>query len=153
MQTETERRGSTARQADQGAVPVVDTSNSPHVRLRPVPLGAVTLSDTFWAPRRQTNASATLPSQFRHLEDTDRFYKITIVPDDGGEEVVYEKLSKRQRLRTVTVDDGDGRTEIHVAESEHQVFGVVDDPVHVVDRVEAVHPADELDIPGAPGGI
>ena len=27
------------------------------------------------------------------LEEGERFYKITIVPDDGGEEVVYDKLS------------------------------------------------------------
>ena len=62
-----------ATQVPKPTAPVVDTANSPFVRLRPVPLGAVTLSDTFWAPRRHTNASATLPSQFRHLEDTDRF--------------------------------------------------------------------------------
>ncbi|MFD4181791.1 DNA-directed RNA polymerase subunit beta', partial [Rhodococcus sp. NPDC058514] len=29
------------------------------------------------------------------LEDGDRFYKITLVPDDGGELVVYDKQSKR----------------------------------------------------------
>src|SRR5205807_6192705 len=40
------------------------------------------------------------------LEDGERFYKITIVPDDGGEEVVYDKLSKRQRLRVFKHDDG-----------------------------------------------
>ncbi|GAB2924148.1 DNA-directed RNA polymerase subunit beta' [Rhodococcus aerolatus] len=57
------------------------------------------------------------------LEDTDRFYKITLVPDDGGEEVVYEKLSKRQRLRTVTVDDGDGRTERLLADGDHVEVG------------------------------
>src|SRR6185436_5016383 len=33
------------------------------------------------------------------LEEGERFYKITIVPDDGGEEVVYDKLSRRQRLK------------------------------------------------------
>ena len=40
------------------------------------------------------------------LEDGERFYKITIVPDDGGEEVVYDKLSKRQRLRVFKHADG-----------------------------------------------
>ncbi|WP_422749541.1 DNA-directed RNA polymerase subunit beta' [Mycobacterium sp. WMMD1722] len=40
------------------------------------------------------------------LEEGDRFYKITIVPDDGGEEVVYDKLSKRQRLRVIKHEDG-----------------------------------------------
>ena len=43
------------------------------------------------------------------LEDDDRFYKITIIPDDGSEEVVYDKLSKRQRLRVFKHDDGGER--------------------------------------------
>ena len=62
----------TDEQAQQTGVPVVDTSNSPYAQLRPVPLGSVTLSDPFWAPRRRVNAETTLPSQFRHLEETDR---------------------------------------------------------------------------------
>ena len=32
------------------------------------------------------------------IEDGERFWKITLTPDDGGEEIVYEKLSKRQWL-------------------------------------------------------
>ncbi|MGH3950529.1 MAG: DNA-directed RNA polymerase subunit beta', partial [Pseudonocardiaceae bacterium] len=32
------------------------------------------------------------------IEETDRFWKITLTPDDGSEEIVFEKLSKRQRL-------------------------------------------------------
>ncbi|MDQ3987915.1 MAG: DNA-directed RNA polymerase subunit beta' [Actinomycetota bacterium] len=32
------------------------------------------------------------------IEDGEKFWKITIIPDDGGEEIVYDKLSKRQRL-------------------------------------------------------
>ena len=52
--------------------PVVDTSRSPHVRLRPVPLDAVDLADDFWEPRRRINREVTLPSQYRHLEDTGR---------------------------------------------------------------------------------
>lgn len=40
------------------------------------------------------------------LEEGERFYKITIIPDDGGEEVVYDKLSKRQRLRVIKHEDG-----------------------------------------------
>ena len=51
---------------------VVDTRSSPHAKLRPVPLGSVTLSDTFWAPRRRINRDVTLPTQFQHLEETDR---------------------------------------------------------------------------------
>jgi DUF1680 family protein len=52
--------------------PVVDTSRSPHVRLRPVPLDAVDLADDFWEPRWRINREVTLPSQYRHLEDTGR---------------------------------------------------------------------------------
>jgi DUF1680 family protein len=52
--------------------PVVDTSRSPHVRLRPVPLDAVDLADDFWEPRRRINREVTLPSQYGHLEDTGR---------------------------------------------------------------------------------
>ena len=51
---------------------VVDTRSSPHAKLCPVPLGSVTLTDSFWAPRRQVNRDVTLPTQFRHLEETDR---------------------------------------------------------------------------------
>ena len=55
----------------QGPV-VVDTSGSPHVRLRPLPLRDVRLSDGFWEPRRRVNRAETLPSQYRHLEETGR---------------------------------------------------------------------------------
>jgi Uncharacterized protein conserved in bacteria len=51
---------------------VVDTSRSPHARLRPVAITDVTLRDTFWQPRREVNRTATLPSQFRHIEETGR---------------------------------------------------------------------------------
>ena len=51
---------------------IVDTSRSPHARLRPVPLTAVTLADGFWAERRRVNREVTLPSQYRQLEETGR---------------------------------------------------------------------------------
>jgi len=51
---------------------LVDTSHSPHARLRPVPLTAVTLADAFWAPRRQMNRQSVLPAQYRQLEETGR---------------------------------------------------------------------------------
>ena len=51
---------------------VVDTSKSPRARLKPVPVSAVTLTDTFWAPRRRVNRERTLPEQYRHLEETHR---------------------------------------------------------------------------------
>lgn len=51
---------------------VVDTSASPHARLRPVPLGAVRLQDRFWEPRRRINQEITLPAQWRRCEETGR---------------------------------------------------------------------------------
>ena len=49
-----------------------------------------------------------------------QFYKITIVPDDGGEEVVYDKLSKRQRLRVFKHEDGSERL---LADGDHVEVG------------------------------
>lgn len=54
------------------------------------------------------------------LEETDKFYKITIVPDDGGEEVVYDKLPRRQRLRVFKHEDGSERP---LAEGDHIEVG------------------------------
>ncbi|GAA2406203.1 MULTISPECIES: DNA-directed RNA polymerase subunit beta' [Mycobacteriaceae] len=55
------------------------------------------------------------------LEEDDKFYKITIVPDDGGEEVVYDKLPRRnRRLRVFKHDDG---TERLLADGDHVEVG------------------------------
>jgi DNA-directed RNA polymerase subunit beta' len=54
------------------------------------------------------------------LEETDKFYKITVVPDDGGEEVVYDKLKKSQRLRVFKHEDG---TERLLADGDHVEVG------------------------------
>lgn len=51
---------------------VVDTSQSPHARLKPVPVNAVTLDDAFWAPRLKINREVTLPSQYQQCEETGR---------------------------------------------------------------------------------
>jgi len=51
---------------------VVNTSSSPHARLRPVPLTAVSQADDFWTPRRRINREITLPSQYQLLEETGR---------------------------------------------------------------------------------
>jgi DUF1680 family protein len=51
---------------------VVDTFASAHARLKPAPLTAVTLADAFWAPRCSLLRAATLPSQYRLLEETGR---------------------------------------------------------------------------------
>jgi DUF1680 family protein len=55
----------------------VDTSRSPHARLKPVPLTAVRLEDGFWAPRLRINREVTLPAQFRQLEETGRLWNFT----------------------------------------------------------------------------
>jgi DUF1680 family protein len=51
---------------------VVDTSKSPHARLRPTPIEAVSFDDSFWAPRIRKNHEATLPSQLKLLWETGR---------------------------------------------------------------------------------
>lgn len=48
---------------------------------------------------------------------------------------------------------GHRRAQVDIPQPQHQVFGVKDGVEDVVDRVQAVDPADELDVPGAPGGI
>jgi hypothetical protein len=61
-----------SRSARRAGAAVVDTTRSPHARLRPVPLDAVTLTDTFWAPRIETNRATTIPGQHRLLAETGR---------------------------------------------------------------------------------
>jgi DUF1680 family protein len=51
----------------------VDTAASPNAAHRPVPIGDVRLTDGLLAPRLRINRDVTIPSQFRHLEDTNRF--------------------------------------------------------------------------------
>ena len=51
---------------------VVNTYNSPLARLKPIPLTAVKLTDSFWAPRLRTNRDVTLPTQYQLLEETGR---------------------------------------------------------------------------------
>jgi DNA-directed RNA polymerase subunit beta' len=57
---------------------------------------------------RNTAPIADVSGRIR-LEETDKFYKITIVPDDGSEEVVYDKVSRRQRLKVFKHEDGSER--------------------------------------------
>jgi len=49
---------------------ILDTRDSPAAALQQVPVSGVTLTDTFWEPRRRVNRDETLPSQFKHLEET-----------------------------------------------------------------------------------
>ncbi|BDC73905.1 DNA-directed RNA polymerase subunit beta' [Prescottella equi] len=88
------------------------------------------------------------------LDDDDRFYKITVVPDDGGEEVVYDKLSKRQRLRVFKHDDGSerllsdgdhvdvGQQLLEGAADPHDVLRVMGPrqvQIHLVNEVQEVY--------------
>ncbi|MCX7598027.1 MAG: glycoside hydrolase family 127 protein [Armatimonadetes bacterium] len=51
---------------------IVDTSASPHARLRPVAVGEVRLTDNFWAPRLRVLREVTLPTQYQLMEQTGR---------------------------------------------------------------------------------
>ena len=54
------------------------------------------------------------------IEVGEKFYKMTIVPDDGGEEVVYDKLTRRQRLKVFKHEDGSERL---LTDGDHVVVG------------------------------
>ena len=83
------------------------------------------------------------------VEDTDRARKITLTPDDGTEEIVYQ-VSKRSRL---LAQDGD-----HVAVGQQLVSGAVDPKKvlrilgprsvqkHLVDEVQEVYRSQGVDI-------
>ncbi|MBF0581466.1 MULTISPECIES: DNA-directed RNA polymerase subunit beta' [Corynebacterium] len=53
------------------------------------------------------------------IEDDETFYTVTIVPNDGSEDVVYEKLSKRQGLATL----GTGGVERPLRDGDHVKMG------------------------------
>jgi hypothetical protein len=50
----------------------VAQGDTPYAKLRSVPFRDVHLSDAFWAPRIQTDATVTLPHELRMCEETDR---------------------------------------------------------------------------------
>ncbi|MCB9440855.1 MAG: DNA-directed RNA polymerase subunit beta' [Mycolicibacterium sp.] len=95
------------------------------------------------------------------LEESEKFYKITIVPDDGGEEVVYDKLPRRQRLKVFKHEDGSERP---LANGDHievgqqlmegsadphevlRVMGPREVQVHLVDEVQDVYRAQGVSI-------
>ncbi|GAA4411786.1 DNA-directed RNA polymerase subunit beta' [Actinokineospora soli] len=90
------------------------------------------------------------------IEDGDRYWKITIVPDDGSEEIVMEKLSKRQRL-ALTPDgplaDGDhvavGQQLLEGTPDPHEVLRVMgprEAQLHLVDEVQKVYRAQGVSI-------
>ena len=51
---------------------IVDTSQSPHARLRPVAVGDVRLSDPIWEPRRRITIEKTIPEMHALLESSER---------------------------------------------------------------------------------
>ncbi|GAA5146749.1 DNA-directed RNA polymerase subunit beta' [Pseudonocardia eucalypti] len=94
------------------------------------------------------------------IEDGDKFWKITLTPDDGGEEIVYEKLSKRQWL-AMTVVDGEERPladgdHVHVGQlllegtaDPHEVLRVLgprEVQLHLVREVQKVYRTQSVDI-------
>src|ERR1700676_1934928 len=96
-----------------------------------------------------------------HLEDGERFYKIPIIPDAGGEEVGYDKLSKRQRLRVFKhgdgterlLSDGDhvevGQQLMEGAADPHEVLRVMgprEVQIHLVNEVQDVYRAQGVSI-------
>jgi len=90
------------------------------------------------------------------IEDGDRYWKITLIPDDGSEEILFEKLSKRQRL-AVTPDgplsDGDhvsvGQLLLEGTPDPHEVLRVMgprEAQLHLVDEVQKVYRAQGVSI-------
>ncbi|GAB1515546.1 DNA-directed RNA polymerase subunit beta' [Actinophytocola sp. KF-1] len=90
------------------------------------------------------------------IEDGDRYWKITLIPDDGSEEIIFDKLSKRQRL-AVTPDgplaDGDhvkvGQQLLEGTPDPHEVLRVMgprEAQLHLVDEVQKVYRAQGVSI-------
>ncbi|MEJ7648563.1 MAG: DNA-directed RNA polymerase subunit beta' [Nakamurella sp.] len=94
------------------------------------------------------------------IDDADKFLKITIIPDDGSEEVVYEKLPKTQRLATIAVDgserlltDGDhvevGQQLLEGNADPHEVLRVMGPrqvQLHLAREVQSVYRAQGVSI-------
>ena len=97
-----------------------------------------------------------------HLEDEGNFYTLTITPDDGSDDVIYEKLSKRQGLANVRVpmtSNPGAWIERTLAEGDHveigqrllrgpadphdvlEILGRRGVEQHLVDEVQAVYRA------------
>ena len=50
------------------------------MRLRPPPLKAVTINDTFWSERRRVNRDVTLAAEYKQCETTGRIAALTLAP-------------------------------------------------------------------------
>jgi DNA-directed RNA polymerase subunit beta' len=90
------------------------------------------------------------------IEDGDRYWKITLIPDDGSEEIVFDKLSKRQRLAATPdgpLADGDhvkvGQQLLEGTPDPHEVLRVMgprEAQLHLVDEVQKVYRAQGVSI-------
>jgi uncharacterized protein len=70
---------------------IVDSSASSSALLKPVPVDAVTLTDTFWAPRIARNRVTTIPGQYELLATTGRLenFKRVAGPSDKAYEGIF----------------------------------------------------------------
>jgi len=90
------------------------------------------------------------------IEDGDRYWKITLIPDDGSEEIIFDKLSKRQRLAVTPAGplaDGDhvqvGSQLLEGTPDPHEVLRVMgprEAQLHLVDEVQKVYRAQGVSI-------
>jgi DNA-directed RNA polymerase subunit beta' len=90
------------------------------------------------------------------IEESERFWKITLIPDDGGEEIVFDKLSKRQRLANTPngpLGDGDhvnvGQQLLEGTPDPHEVLRVMgprEAQMHLTDEVQKVYRAQGVSI-------
>ena len=94
------------------------------------------------------------------IEDGDRFWKITLIPDDGADEIVYDKLSKRQWLGMTSADgverplaDGDhvhvGQLLLEGTADPHEVLRVMgprEVQLHLTREVQKVYRTQSVDI-------
>ncbi|MCP2253027.1 DNA-directed RNA polymerase subunit beta' [Prauserella aidingensis] len=90
------------------------------------------------------------------IEESERFWKITLVPDDGSEEIVFDKLSKRQRLAVGPngpLADGDhvgvGQPLLEGTPDPHEVLRVMgprEAQMHLVEEVQKVYRAQGVGI-------
>src|SRR5205823_11149166 len=77
------------------------------------------------------------------IEDSDRSRKIIIVPDDGSDEIVHDKISKRVRLRMADGDQvnvGEKLTEGTIDPHELlRILGPRAVQVHLTQEVQEVY--------------
>ncbi|HEY1175830.1 MAG TPA: DNA-directed RNA polymerase subunit beta' [Phytomonospora sp.] len=77
------------------------------------------------------------------IEDTDKSRKIIIVPDDGGEEVVYDKISRRVRMNVHEGGHVNVGEKLHVGTVDpHELLRILGPrqvQMHLVDEVQKVY--------------